>query len=306
MKTFKNYLAEVKKTKRVGIDHINKMKPLDFIALMQYFKNDMEGILKGESVKITEKVDGMGLRFGVDDSGRFFLESSNSGPQFVHGAFSDYTTKKHGKSNEISQSYDDIFAKLEKHPVTKYLKSLGGAVKVVCECLYVPMGKGDDKYVSFIATKYDRSKLGKTATFVLFNALDFDNLPRTDYNEIINNLKKLSDGDFNFDDPSISSSDIDVTYEIKDFFTAINKYKEIERVITSRKKVDKEEKEILKSLIQKFQNQIAGKFLAAVRGGKFGPEIEGIVIELANGKTLKVVTDNFKKGKESYNKEYKK
>jgi len=72
----------MKKTKRVGIQHLNKLKPMDFINLVKMFKEEMGGKISDKNASISLKVDGFGCRFGLDPKDNFFLESSNSGPQF--------------------------------------------------------------------------------------------------------------------------------------------------------------------------------------------------------------------------------
>lgn len=60
MKNFLEFINEMKQTKRVGIDHLNKIKPLDFIKLVKYIKDEMNGKINDTVASTTIKVDGFG------------------------------------------------------------------------------------------------------------------------------------------------------------------------------------------------------------------------------------------------------
>lgn len=57
---FKLIMEDVQASRRIGIEHISKLKPLEFLALCDHFKNDLKGIISQEKVKINLKIDGCG------------------------------------------------------------------------------------------------------------------------------------------------------------------------------------------------------------------------------------------------------
>lgn len=311
MLTFKQHMLResITKTKRVSMQHLQKIKPLDFIQLMSYFKDDLKGKLHAGNVSVTIKADGFGLRFGSDRNKKFFIESSNSGPQFNLGAFAAFDKARHGSATPISAGYDDIMQRLSKfRPLQKLLGDLvdthGMGIKVVCEALYVPNGVVEGDKIKFIAINYDKKKLGKVATFVLFDILDETGKSLEDSKVIIEELKKLSNADLKFDDPKISPKALDINVEISDFFGMINTHEDIERILTSRKRADKEMKAALQDAIQEYQEKLGKKLLTVVHDAKFSDEFEGIVVQLASGMTFKVVSQTFKTGKAEFNKTY--
>jgi len=293
MKSFLSFLEEMKKTKRVGIEHLNKLKPLDFIKLVEYIKDEMGGKISDKSASTSVKVDGFGLRFGLDAKGTFFIESSNSGPQFKAGAFSEYTKNKKGETDQISIAYDSVFESLQKNSklqsiLRKYKTSTG--LKVVAECLYSPIGKKENGKIKFVAINYDEAKLGKIATLVLIKAQDGEG-------EIVKGpipeIKKISSSDYLFTDAKVKTVGADLNIEIKDVLKFIKKYPEWEQLVISRKKIDKEIKTLIKNTLAEYQEKMAAKVLKMIKDPKFGDEFEGIVVQLLNGKSFKVVHTDF-------------
>ena len=305
MKTFKQYLKEqeVKTSKRVGIEHIYALKPLEFIDLCRYFKNDLKGIIKPKKVKINLKMDGAGLRIGLDANKKFFIESSRSGPVFKPGAFAEYTINKFGKSNEISDSYDKVLSSLlELEPLQRYLRSkFHQGVKLFCELLFTPNAKQIEGKLQFLVVKYDADKLGKLFSLIFYKAEDLDGNQITNEQQIFNDLKKLSTNRILLDDQTIDYEDIDIEFEVNDFLQIIDDQADVEYILTSRKKDDQPAKEALVNIISKYQKMISDKIIQTKFNNKFGSEFEGLVLYFTNGKVVKVVTDVYKSGKQDFN-----
>jgi hypothetical protein len=305
---FKKFLieAEVAQSKRVGIEHISKLKPLEFINLCEYFRDDLKGIISQERVKINLKIDGCGVRFGVDTKGNFFLESSKSGPQFEEGAFSGYTKNKFGSSNPVSDSYDDVFKTLKNYkPLQKYLQSFEKGVKIFCELLYTPLAKEIEGQLQFLVIKYDKGMLGQRFSLIFFKAEDLEG-NSIDENEVATKLKTLTTPDIVFDDQRIKYHDIDISYEVNNFFEMISDFEDVKTVLASRLGKDKETKKALGEIIQRAQYDISKKIIATKFNHRFSSsEFEGLVIYFTNGKVVKVVTDTYKGGKEEFNATYK-
>lgn len=290
----------IKKTRRVGIDHLNQLKPMDFLNLVALFK-EMGGKISDKNAKITLKADGFGLRFGLDATGTFFIESSNSGPQMKAGSFQAYTKSKKGEVDAISIAYDRVYDTLKANSalqslLKKYNTETG--IKVVVECLYTPIGKVEGKKIKFVAINYDLNKLGKEATYILINVLDGDGNKHPDTDEIMDEIKKLTTKEFLFDDAKTSINEVDLTVEINDVLKFAKKYPDLEKTILSRKHADRELKNLIKDTLKGYQDKMSAKLLKAINNTKFGDEFEGVVFELINGKMFKTIHKDFSSRKD--------
>jgi hypothetical protein len=65
-------------------------------------------------------------------------------------------------------------------------------------------------------------------------------------------------------------------------------------ILQSRKHADREEKAIIKGLIEKAQSDVRTNILRYINKGEYGTEFEGIVLDILGGK-LKVTSDVFRK-----------
>ena len=218
----------VKETTRKTMEHLYHekygMHPLDFIEIVDWIERQANQNISSTNAKFSEKADGIGLRFGLDEDNRFFLESSRSGPQYDKGSFGKFATNKTGNTNKISDAYDDIHSQLFDHKeLNTILKQYNeNGIKVVGEGFYLPNGiehESDKDLIKFIATYYKRSNLGNWATFVLFDVLDGNGIKHPDAKKIISQIKKLSNDYIKFEDPSTDVSDsVSFTDEIKVFW----------------------------------------------------------------------------------------
>ena len=294
MKPFSKFIKEtIASTTRKSIPHLggdtsNIVDEHVFLDLLNFIEQNYNSVITPDKINITEKFDGFGIRFGLDQDKKFFIESSRSGPVFDAGTFRNFAIKKFGSSNPIAEAL--------------YLPNKKEEVK-----------EGDDDYVIFIATRYKKAKLGSWATFILFNATDGNNkeLEENKKQSLFESLKACSTADIKFETPDIEDvSNIDVSKEIqqvKKFIGDIeNQYKtKINDILgsKSRKKSDMEIKNAVKSKIIEFQKVLANKIASSIIKGKLG-DIEGVVFKLANGLMFKVVSDAFKEAKKQSNLNY--
>jgi len=284
----------ITKTKRVGIQHLNKMKPMDFLNLVKVLKDELGGKISDSNASVTLKVDGFGCRFGLDADNGFFLESSNSGPQYKPKSFSQYTINRKGKADKISIAYDELFDSLSKNKkLISVLKknNTDSGIKIVSECLYAPIGKKDKGTIKFVAINYDSAKLGKIATLVLIKAQDGHGTELK--GSVIKDIKGLSTNDYLFTDPSTSIDSVDLNVQIQDVLKFVSKYPDFEQKILSRKHADRELKTLLQDTIAGYQEKMSKKILKAIVSAKFGSEFEGIVIKLSNGTVFKTIHSDF-------------
>lgn len=300
MQQFKLF-CETESSKRVGIKHISELPPIEFISLCRYFKDELNSIISNDKVKINLKMDGCGVRFGTEH-GNLYLESSYSGPQFNVGAFSKYTEIKKGVADNISKSYDDVLDKLQKNKKLKELLDISGA-KVFAELLYTPNAKEISGKLQFLVIRYPKEKLGSLFSLIIYK-VEHSSLPEI---ELIKQIKDLSTKEILFEDQKLDFQNIDVTAELDSFFEILKKYDDVEIILKSRKQKDQTLKNTLKTIIKEYQETISKKILLTKMNHKFlDEEFEGIVLYFENGQILKVVSDQYKTGKQEYNKEYKK
>ena len=291
MKKF-SQIHEAKKPKRVGIQHLSQIKPVDFIKLVNLFQ-EMGGKISQKNANVSLKVDGFALFFGLTEDGTFWLSSANSGPQTTGNAFTQYTIKRKGKADKISIAYDELFNSLKNNKALQGIlkKNNKNGIKVQAECLYNPIGQKDKGKIKFVAISYDLKSLGEIATIVLINIQDGK------LNSLIPEIKKLSTNEFKFTDPNTTIEQVDLNIEIQDTLKFIKKYPDFEKQVISRKHADREVKKLIKDGLQYYQDQMQDKFLKAVKSAKFSDEFEGIVIKLSNGVSFKAITKDFKNTK---------
>lgn len=298
IKSFKQFISEAKTTKKVFISHLDKMPPLEFLALVSELDQKYKGVLSKDKLSITEKIDGMVLRIGQDKAGRPFIESSAQGSMYNVGDFTA-KDKARGGDGAIGKKFDFLLKafkadkKVQKF-LTKY--NNGNGIKLIGEILHVPLGITDFDTIKFVRIAYERAKLGTEWTFIPFKVIDDDGVPYENTDEVKRGLYAISDDERKYVPPTLNiSKDIDISIEISQFKDDIlGKYKDLETLLASRKHADRELKATITAEIAEYQKLIAKKVISYVESGLFGKEFEGLVVELPNGTIVKVVSDLFK------------
>lgn len=298
IKPFKQFIAEAVTTKKVFISHLDKMPPLEFLALISELDKKYKGVLSKDKLSITEKIDGCVLRIGQDRNGRAFIESSAQGSMYNVGDFTA-RDKARGGSGDMGKKFDALLKdfKADKK-VQKFLTKFnnGNGIKLIGEILHTPMGIVELETIKFIRIAYERAKLGTEWTFIPFKVIDDDGKEYANTEEVKKGLYAISDDNRKYVPPTLNiSKDIDISVEISKFKDDIlGKYKDLDTLLTSRKHIDRELKAAVTAEIGEYQKVIAKKVISYVHSGLFGNEFEGLVIELPNGTIVKVVSDNFK------------
>lgn len=260
----------MKATTRKGIPHLwcpgnsMEMKQKDFDVLIEKLTKNWDGKLHHINCEISEKIDGAGIRFGINNQ-RFFIESSRSGPIYDEGAFSKYTAEKRGAPDKMSLGYDDMFDLLKSNSklqdVLNYMHI--GNFKVIGEVLYNGFGEySEDKTkIKFVNTWYNANALGKKATFILFDVVDENGQTVPYADSIVNMLVRESTSeDILFSTPKIECSFVlDVSKDLT-------------------------------------REGIHNKILQSFDRSKFGNEYEGFVVKTCDT-TFKVVTESFTNAK---------
>jgi hypothetical protein len=318
----KHYFNEAKPSPRKDIQHLYNgedgkysMKPDDFLELIDHVKKN-NGKLDKILADVSLKIDGFSLKFGMDASNRFFIESARSGLVYDSGKFRQFTIQKKGESDPISEGYEDILQELSQNKqIQNYLKSINtkSGIKIHTEALYMPLGKFNDNnsLVKFVATWYKKEKIGTWATFVILNVTDAagNPFPKELVDDIKNKFQSLSSEKIKFEDTKLQDfKQVDLSDEIQEVEELINTFEiEFHQSVNdilndqSRKRSVLEQKKKIKNEILKIQKKFSEKLGKLIVNGKFGDEYEGLVFDLVNGITFKIISDRFKKEKKIYN-----
>ena len=306
MLTFKQYIEELASSPRRGISHLNQLSPIKFFELMLIMKDEFKGILSKENVKVSEKIDGSGIRFGLTENNEFFIETSTSGIITKLGQYTEFIKAKGYTPNQITKSIENIFKDLKNYqPLQKFLLKWTKphiGIKVFAEILYSELGQDLGNEMQFVGIKYDKKYLGSKGTIAYIKALYGDNSVIFNEDALKKDFEKLTTPDFKFITTDISIEQLDLTVEINNWFKLLNNYGDIQtiqKIIKSRKKADKELKQTIKDLFNQFKQQLQDKIVQFVmKNPKLGEQMEGVVIQLANGTSFKIVNNYFKKQKE--------
>lgn len=291
MKTFKEFVAEqvVTASKRQGMKHFQDMKPVEFIRWIQGLDN---GVLK--NIKTVLKVDGLGFRWGLDANGKVFVEGSRTGPVYDDAAFSTHAINK-GSSEEIvvrAKHYDDMLVFFKSW---KPVKELPKDTKIYCEIFYNPMAEQDESSLKFVTVRYDKSKLGSLMTILPYKAIIASTgEDHPDNDQILKDLRRKSDSKVKVIDPSLKMGEIDINGMIDPIKTLDD---DAIRVLSSRKKADKPEKEALLQIIDKvkqeiYDNVIFNKNIEGLEKLCDPEDNEGICLYLPHG-TFKMTSKKF-------------
>lgn len=150
-------------TPRKSMLKIHQMNPKQLVNFINLIKQHIGQInvsrnkIDLSQLNVTEKVDGMAIRFAVN-KGKLYIESSHSGLTDHH---------------QIPM-FQDILDYLNEHfksKLVKIAKEYKTWYKVIGEVLYLEDAQNidPDNSVTFVATKYNQEKLGKFATMVIFD-----------------------------------------------------------------------------------------------------------------------------------------
>ena len=315
--------------KRIGIQHLySEYNPANNSMGFENFEDfinvldDNKGIIQPGNSTVTEKIDGMGCRFGITADNKFFLQTSNSNTLVTDGDFQSKEAKSVG-SRVVREAFESNFSKIKRVVYKtllhykKHLKIEGG-IKVQAEWLYSPFATPrEDKpgLVYWVATNYETDKIGKWSTFALINITDLQHneLPEDIKNDIAISLVNLTTKDVKILPVNIDMfRPIDLTEEMRAaeqqisiFYSQYPNYQDI-LYNPSRKHEDtkpkKELRQHLQSVFLPIQKRMHEKILKEVNSlaGRLG-EFEGIVIQLkdssGNPLTFKVITSAFHKNK---------
>ena len=283
-------------SKKISIEHLEKMSPTKFLKLAKTLDKEFGGILSKGDVDITEKIDGSAFRIGLDNG--FFVQTSTSPSYYNVGDFANRAIEL-GYEPSLNVNFDNILHHMKSDTqLQSVLREFGDNFVIVGEILYPPLGVDEGDTIKFIRTSYDKDKLGSLYTFVPFhvNTVSGETHPRAQ--EIMQALYEISDSEKKYAELTIDlSSDIDIRKHLKTLDAEfVSRYDNLPQLLVSRKKSERELKLKLKESVSKLQRNMSNYILSHIKSGILGDDLEGVVIKLSDDTAFKIVTEKFRMG----------
>ena len=255
-------------------------KDADFIELAKEIAQN-GGNLDG--IQVNLKVDGAGIRFGKDSSGRpFFMTSKVTQPLYADdvGYFTNYGKEKGQNPEQLARTkaYDDALSLIVN---SKFVDALPNDSIVQAEMLYNPMGQKTDDGVKFVNIPYDPKKRGKQMTLVPFSVKQYstgESLP--DQKAVIEKLLKASDSNIKIITNRLEQKGINVSKIIQPVLGLDPKNKAANKEI-----LDKARQDLSAAIID--SPQLKGKDM-------LGDNREGVVVKMPSGRLFKVTSQKMK------------
>jgi hypothetical protein len=256
-----------------------EMKNADFLEIAKAIA-DNGGKLDG--VPISLKVDGAGIRFGKDQSGRpFFMTSKVTTPLYQDdvGYFTSFGQERGQDAEQLARTknYDDALALITG---SKFIQSLPADTIVQAEMMYNPMAQKTDQGLKFVNIPYDPKKLGKQMTLVPFVFKQYSTGDeRPDADKIKKRLLAASDSNIKIVSNNLDQKGINVSKIINPILNLDPKDK------ASMPAFDQAKQQLSSAIID--NPKLAGKDV-------LGDNMEGVVVNMPNGQMFKVTSQQMK------------
>lgn len=292
-------ITEAVDYKRVGIKHIYnpgttvEMPDQMFVDMCRELANNGGRL---DNTVIHLKVDGAGIRFGRDESGRpFFMTSKVTTPMTADkvGSFEKYaaSTGAAPERVEFAKKYDQA---LDHIVNSDWIQQLPKDTIVQAEMLFTPMGERTDGGVKFVNIPYDPKTLGDKMTLVPFLFRTFSSGEVHPQSRAIKaKLLKSSDADTKFVDSTLQSKGIDVSKIID---PVVKMDPKLLDTLKPRSK-DSPERQQARAILTRAREQLSAAIYNSekIKGrDQLGKNIEGLVINLPNGIMAKVTSPEMK------------
>lgn len=275
---------------RQGIKHLYNRLPDGRVSSVEMKNAEFQEIAKEilenggtlNDFAINLKVDGAGIRFGKDQSGRpFFMTSRVTTPLYQSdvGYFTSYGQERGQDAEQLARTrnYD---AALELITTSDFIQKLPPDTIVQAEMLYNPMAEKTTQGLKFVNIPYDPKKLGKQMTLVPFMIKQFSTgESRPDADRIKKKLISASNSNIKIISNSLEQKGINVKNIIDPIINLDPKKKE------NKAAFDKAKQELSAVIID--NPKLAGK-------DALGDNMEGLVINMPSGKLFKVTSQHMK------------
>ena len=274
-------------SKRKSIKHLHQINDIKLIEMIQ-----STGYICPDSIML--KIDGFPIKVGKDTIGNIFIESSQSGPVYEIGTFTDFTLNKGYSPDSIEMkrafAYDDILLSFRTRLLEDLIDLIPNDTKVFMEVLYNDLSELKDNKRKFVHTWYDNDKLGYKMT--LFPHKIVCASTGKDTNDYILWQRILN---FNNDTVKIINPYLQFDYlEVP----LLPKYSEEQlRILSSRKHTDKLVKEQLKQELYKYKlelEHILWNTKSIKDKYKIGNSLEGLIFTF-NDEQYKITSTEFKR-----------
>lgn len=284
-----NEAEEVVQSKRKSIVHLEKMKDIDFLDLLDELRDESNGKLTLDNIPMTVKIDGFGSRFGKSEDGRPYYETSRTGPKFGPGNFLKYHQEKGTQDTDIlrrAELFDklqnkimDVIANVDKKLGENFLKD----IKIHVEVLYLPFAsEQEDGRLKFVGISYDKLPDGVELALVpLFAEISSSGATHPKSAQIIRSIKNLGQMDDTvFIDNSLTTNgSIDVTGTIP----PMENLETLRNMILSNKRdAKKEAAEALQPVKDELANYII-EHPGILGKDILGRDYEGIILNSKQG-----------------------
>ena len=280
---------------RKSMTKIHQMKASEFVEFLQALKD--AGVTTSKKFNLSEfntseKADGQGVRLICYD-GKIGIESSYSGVVFNPGA-----TRQESFRETLL-----YFQNNEANSLMQIAKQNNTWFKITGELFYVndPEIIDDDSGITFVATKYDSSKIGNIGAMVVFDVSGISSdgqLIKLEPNikrQIIKSFKGLSNKEFRIYDDTNFAWKGEINLEIDYDTEMMNRIFQEPAVLLTRE-CKKHFKELQQAIADAFSREIRKK------GSVLGlpdSEVEGIVFQI-NGQKYGATNFNWAEKKKGY------
>lgn len=256
-----------------------EMKDAEFLEVAKEIAAN-GGNLNGFPINL--KVDGAGIRFGKDESGRpFFMTSKVTTPLYQDdvGYFTSFGQQRGQDAEQLARTknYDDALALITG---SKFIQTLPPDTIVQAEMLYNPMAEKTDQGLKFVNISYDPKKLGRQMTLVPFMFKQYSTgEERPDADKIKKRLIAAGDSNVKIISNSLEQKGINVSKIIDPILNLDPKDK------ANKPAFDQAKQQLSDAIIN--NPKLAGK-------DALGDNMEGIVVNMPSGKLFKVTSQQMK------------
>ncbi len=280
----------------------------DFLELLQelipYIKNKKLDLSSVSDIDVVEKMDSSFIHFGLNENKEFFIETSNSGEITSNNYLSKLSNEYF--FGDFKKSFEFLYSFKPFQKVLSKIFDKVGAFRYDAEIFPVSTHVGDDEgMVTFVATKYDKSKFGEKGAFVIFKSWlkDENNQwvrPKPEINvKLLSYIEKASTKEWviytNEKHAKLSGIMQFEVGDIEEFLSSEEKIENLKKIISSRSKSPEKEKavaflDVLRQKLQKTLDDFAEKTPSIFsKDDNFSP-IEGVVLRIkkANGDIFEV------------------
>lgn len=285
-------------TRRTDIKNVADMSRRQFLSFIQQLVDHKTTAFTDANFVVTEKVDGMSIKFGIDENGESFIESSYVGPVTQVGQYSALVRERypHVSDDRIPVGIDYMHHCLKSSLNDDDLMRLS-PFKIVSEALFIPLAvEISSSTVKFNIVEYDTNRIGILGSFAIIDIQDVNGERHPHSADIQRWLRSNDYVKFVYPHATQSAKHtvtIDsFQHSMRQSLNAISP--DYMRILSSRSAKYAQTKQIIERTIDHFKKYLSEYLLLSYKGGVFGDEIEGLVFKCRKAPIIfKVQTPEF-------------